>query len=149
MTRVRFLVLAASAALAVVPAAAASAKHGRPAKIQLVKTKLGMILVSRNGYTVYAFGKDSKNHDACQKIKNCIQAWPPVTSMGAPVAGSGVKPALLGTLTLKDGKQQVTYAGHPLYNYIGDTHPAETSFVNIKQFGARWPALDSSGNEVK
>jgi predicted lipoprotein with Yx(FWY)xxD motif len=150
LTRVRLLTLLPCVVAALVSVSAASAaKNGRPAKIQLRQTKLGMILVNRTGFTVYAFTKDSRNHDACQKIRDCTQAWPPVTTAGKPVAGTGVKAALLGTIKLKNGHRQVTYAGHPLYTYIGDSHPGQTSFVNIYQFHGYWPALNASGHEVK
>ena len=150
MSRVRFLALVVCLGLALAGAAAAwAAKHGLPAKVQLRSTKLGMILVNRRGFTVYAFTKDGPNHDAFQNIKLCIQAWPPVTSSGPPVAGAGVKPGLLGTIRLKNGRRQVTYSGHPLYTYIGDSSPGQTSFVNIRQFGGRWPALNATGDEVK
>jgi hypothetical protein len=38
---------------------------------------------------------------------------------------------------------------HPLYTYIAETHPGQTTYVNILQFGGRWPALNVSGQEVK
>jgi hypothetical protein len=47
--------------------------------------------------------------------------WPAVNTIGAPIAGPGVNPALLGTVSRpKVGSQvtvgtQVTYNGHPLY----------------------------------
>jgi predicted lipoprotein with Yx(FWY)xxD motif len=129
--------------------APAVAGQSRPARIQLGKTSLGMLLVNRSSFTIYAFSKDRRNHDACQKIKLCLQAWPPVTSAQMPVAGKGVKAALLGTIKLKNGQRQVTYAGHPLYTYVGDNRPRETNFVNILQFGGRWPALDAAGKKVK
>jgi hypothetical protein len=71
-----------------------------------------------------------------------------VTTSGRPVAGPGVKRSLLGTIKL-GRKTQVTYAGHPLYTYVADTHPAQTSYVNILQFNGRWPALNAAGKEVK
>jgi hypothetical protein len=43
----------------------------------------------------------------------------------------------------------VTYAGHPLYRYIADTGPGQTSYINILQFGGRWPAVNGAGHEVK
>jgi hypothetical protein len=43
----------------------------------------------------------------------------------------------------------VTYAGHPLYRYIADTAPGQTYFINILQFGGRWPAVNAAGQEVK
>jgi predicted lipoprotein with Yx(FWY)xxD motif len=41
--------------------------------------------------------------------------WPALTSKGSPVAGSGVKQKLLGSVYRKGIGNQVTYAGHPLY----------------------------------
>ena len=53
--------------------------------------------------------------------------WPAITTVGAPIAGSGVSQGLLGTVTRTfEGvgsvggagpvtQQQITYAGHPLY----------------------------------
>jgi predicted lipoprotein with Yx(FWY)xxD motif len=150
LPRVRLLALIICLVLgAISVSVAAAANHGRPAKLLLHKTALGKILVNRPGYTVYAFTKDTRNHDACQNVTSCTVVWPPVTSHGAPVAGPGVKAALLGTIKLKNGTRQVTYAGHPLYTYIADKSPGQTSYVNIDQFGGRWPALNAAGHEVK
>ena len=56
------------------------------------------------------------------------------------------------TRTGKDGGKeitQVTYRGRPLYFYSQDTHPAETRYVNINQFGGLWPAVSAAGQNVK
>jgi predicted lipoprotein with Yx(FWY)xxD motif len=138
----------AGALIASLPTALAGA-HGGGAKIELHNTKLGKILVNSRGYTLYAFTADKTNKDRCASISSqCLVAWPPVTTTGAPIAGPGVKRSLLGTIKL-GRKRQVTYAGHPLYTYIADTRPAETTFVNLLQFNGRWPALNASGAEVK
>ncbi len=135
--------------------AVALASSTKPAKIVLFRTSIGKILVcgsgcppGRTGYTVYAFTKDSKNKDACQRIRSCLQAWPPVLTKGRPIAGSGVRQSLLGQVKLTSGKFQVTYAGHPIYAYVGDSSKHQTSFVNIYQFGGYWPALNASGQEL-
>jgi predicted lipoprotein with Yx(FWY)xxD motif len=150
LKRVRLLALVACFGLALAAASVSvAASQSGPAKIRLGRTKLGMLVVNHSEFTIYAFTKDRRNHDACQSIRLCLHAWPPVTSAGAPLAGRGVKASLLGTIKLKDGKRQVTYAGHPLYTYIGDTRPRETKFVNILQFNGFWPALNAAGKEVK
>src|SRR5437588_6484087 len=59
---------------------------------------------------------------------------------GRPNAGPGVKRSMLGTIKVK-GKSQVTYGGHPLYEYSGDTSPGSTSYVGVSQFGAKWRAV--------
>jgi Secreted repeat of unknown function len=45
--------------------------------------------------------------------------------------------------------RQVTYAGHPLYSYVGDNRPAETDNINIFQSQGYWPAIAPSGRAVK
>jgi predicted lipoprotein with Yx(FWY)xxD motif len=128
--------------------ALAGAKGGGT-KIYLHNTKLGMILVNSHGYTLYAFTADKLNKDKCVSISpQCLVAWPPVTTTGAPIAGPGVKKSLLGTIKL-GRKTQVTYAGHPLYTYLADTRPAETKYVNLLQFNGFWPALNAAGTEIK
>lgn len=142
------IVLAAALAASGGLAAVAGASGGR-AKLQLRKTSAGTILVNGRGFTLYAFTRDSKNHDACAKINNCLALWPAVTTSGKPTAGKGVHSGLIGTITLKSGAKQVTYAGHPLYTYVADNGPGQTFYINFFQFGGRWPALNASGREVK
>jgi predicted lipoprotein with Yx(FWY)xxD motif len=57
--------------------------------------------------------------------------WPALLTQGAPIAGPGVDPRLLGTVTRTDlpglGQvQQVTYAGWPLYRFFRDINPGDT-----------------------
>jgi predicted lipoprotein with Yx(FWY)xxD motif len=47
------------------------------------------------------------------------------------------------------GGKQVTYAGHPLYTYSGDSGPGQTSYVGAKSFGGTWYAINASGGTVK
>jgi predicted lipoprotein with Yx(FWY)xxD motif len=136
-------VLAVALTVAVSAGAASSA-----AKVSLRKTSVGMILVNSKGFTVYAFSKDSKNKDACVKISGCVAIWPPLTTAAKPIAGSGVKASLLGTIPYKGNLKQVTYAGHPLYMYSSDSSPGSTSYVNQKAFGGRWPAVNAAGKEI-
>ncbi len=142
------MLLIATVLLALATAASAAAGSSA-AKLQLRRTRVGTILVNSRGFTVYAFTKDSRNRDNCAKSSVCLHVWPPVTTVGRPIAGPGVRSSLIGTITLKNGKKQVTYAGHPLYTYIADTQPAETSFINIYQLGGFWPAMNAAGQEVK
>ena len=145
----RVLTIIATVVLtATLPTALAGAS-GRRAKLQLRETKLGMILVNGHGFTLYAFTKDSRNRDACVNIKGCLGAWPALTTSSKPMAAQGVSASLIGTINIKGVGIQVTYAGHPLYTYVGDSSPGSTFYVNRLQFRGRWPALDAVGNEVK
>jgi predicted lipoprotein with Yx(FWY)xxD motif len=139
--------LAALAVAASVPAALADAHANRP-DLKLRKTKAGTILVDSRGFTLYAFTADRRNHDACARIPGCLSAWPALTVTGRPVLGPGVRRGLVGTISV-NGQRQLTYAGHPLYGYVGDRSPGQTYYINIMQFGGRWPAVNAAGNEVK
>ena len=149
MKRLTMLFLATAAILPVgISHAAARAHAARSAKLQLRHTALGSILVNRGGRTVFAFTRDSRNRDRCAQVAGCTGIWPLVTTSGTPALGPGVKRSLVGTIKVA-GARQVTYAGHPLYTYIGDAGPGDTSYVGQSQFGGRWLALNAAGRTVK
>jgi predicted lipoprotein with Yx(FWY)xxD motif len=150
--RVLLFALAASCSAALIGSlsVASAAPRATGAKITLEKTKkFGKILANSKGFTVYAYSKDTHNKDVCQNNSTCISLWPPVTTKGKPRAATGVHQSLLGTITLKNGKHQVTYNGHPLYTYVGDGSPHQTYYVNQFQAGGRWPAVNAAGRLVK
>jgi predicted lipoprotein with Yx(FWY)xxD motif len=125
------------------------AHAGRAAKVGLRHTRIGTILVSSSGRTLYEFTRDRPRSNSCVKIRECPEIWPALQSSGKPVAGPGVRASLLSTITLRGGARQVTYAGHALYLYSGDTGPGQTSYVGESAFGGRWYAIDASGRTVK
>lgn len=89
-----------------------------------VQGKQVTVLADSRGYTLYYFDKDTASASNCTGA--CSQTWPAVTASGTSVqAPSGVS----GTLsTLSDGNgTQVTYNGHPLYTYSGDSAPAQSN----------------------
>jgi predicted lipoprotein with Yx(FWY)xxD motif len=139
--------LAAIAALALAASAPASTTHR--STVKLAKSSLGKVLVNGSGFTVYEFTKDRRNTDMCVKISGCAATWPPLMAHGRPIAGTGVKASLLGTISLPHGRRQVTYGGHPLYLYSGDTSRAETDYVGTPQFGGTWYAANAAGHMVK
>jgi predicted lipoprotein with Yx(FWY)xxD motif len=143
MKRLTILFLAAAALL---PVGISQAATG--ARLQLRQTALGSILVNRGGHTVFVFTRDTRNRDHCAAIPGCAGIWPMVTSAGTPTLGPGVKRTLVGTIKV-GGVRQLTYAGHPLYTYIGDSGPGDTSYVGQSQFGGRWFALNAAGHVVK
>lgn len=105
--------------------------------------ELGAVLVDSEGLTVYSFAKDSGTMSSCYGA--CAEAWPPVTTEGAPTSGEGATSSQLGTTKRKDGTTQVTYAGHPLYTFVEDKSPGEANGNGVSAFGAEWNALDESG----
>jgi predicted lipoprotein with Yx(FWY)xxD motif len=105
--------------------------------------KLGQILVDVNGKTVYLFVADTGTVSTC--YTSCATIWPPVLTTGAPQAGTGTQASLLGTTTRTDGKIEVTYAGHPLYYFIKDKQPGDTTGQGINGFGGLWWVMSPSG----
>ncbi len=122
----------------------AAAKGG--ARVALAKTPLGRILVDSKGITLYDFVVDKGTTSACYGA--CAALWPPLLTHGKPVAGPGVKASLLGTTKRKDGKLEVTYGGHPLYYFVSDRKPGQTTGQGIDQFGGPWWVINAKGKEV-
>jgi predicted lipoprotein with Yx(FWY)xxD motif len=140
------------AALAITGATAGAAgTSGQSAakgeKIVLKKTgNLGKVLRDSEGHVVYLFEKDKTTKSTCYTA--CATNWPPVITKGKPVAGSGVVKSKLSTTKRKDGKMQVTYAGHPLYYFIGDKKAGQANGQGLNFFGAKWYVLAKSGKKV-
>jgi predicted lipoprotein with Yx(FWY)xxD motif len=107
--------------------------------------KLGMVLIDSKGFTLYDFHKDKGTKSMCNGA--CAEGWPPLLTEGEPSVGNGAQKSLLGTTTRDDGTTQVTYAGHPLYTFVGDKKPGEATGNDIDAFGAEWYALTASGEE--
>jgi len=114
--------------------------------VSLSKTKLGMVLVNSKGHTLYMFSKDKNGKSSCSG--GCAKFWPPYLQHGKVTAGSGVKASLLGTTKRKDGKLEVTYGGHPLYYFVTDRKPGQTTGQGVNQFGGPWWVLSAAGKEI-
>jgi len=116
------------------------------------------IVVDSAGRTLYIFtedanGKDTRCTPAGPWGAECPAIWPPLTSAGAPSAGSGIKASLLGVYTRRDGKRQVTYSGHPLYYFHGDpnTPPGDKKPGDARGegFASEWYVLSPSGTPIR
>ena len=124
----------------------AKAAGGSSATVSVANTGLGNILVDSHGDTLYLFAKDTGGKSTC--FGACAAAWPPLRTSGKPTAGGGAKASLLGTTPRSDGKPQVTYNGHPLYGFKGDSKPGDTTGQGSPGFGAPWYVLSPTGNEI-
>jgi predicted lipoprotein with Yx(FWY)xxD motif len=114
--------------------------------VMLAPSKFGRILVDARGRTLYDFVADKTTASTCYGA--CASLWPPLTVSGAPKAGAHLSGSLLGTTKRKDGTAEVTYNGHPLYYYAGDSKPGQTTGQDINQFGALWYVLTRTGTEI-
>lgn len=136
--------LAASALLlALAPTAFAEADSETIATAD--KAPYGTYLTADEGHALYMFTADHDGASACAGA--CAKAWPPVMTEGAPVAGPGIQASLLGTIK-RDGSMQVTYAGKPLYYFVGDKGAGTTAGEDIKHFGGAWYLVAPSGKEI-
>ena len=124
-----------------------------PATVATASTSFGTVLVAGSGAnadcSLYVLTSDRLRSltlglapYACSDGPNVIGhpcdtvLWPALLTKGAPVAGPGVNPALLGTVTRTDvlsghSVQQVTYAGLPLYRFFLDETPGQTDGANL------------------
>jgi predicted lipoprotein with Yx(FWY)xxD motif len=158
MTRSRPIGLLAAAAVPLVTLAVAGcgSSNGTPATVKpagassatvsVANTGLGKILVDSQGRTLYLFAQDTGTKSTCSG--GCAAAWPPLRASGKPTVGGGAKASSIGTTPRSDGKPQVTYNGHPLYGYQGDSKAGDTNGQGINGFGAPWYVVSPSGNAI-
>ncbi|MFF4054077.1 hypothetical protein ACFYZ5_46790 [Streptomyces chartreusis] len=99
-----------------------SAASGSKLVLKTAKGSAGIWLTDPAGRTLYLNTKDKKTASNC--YDTCAKEWPPLTTTKpVTVSGKYTVPSNVGTITRKDGTKQVTYGGHPLYYYKGDTAP--------------------------
>ncbi len=114
--------------------------------ISIRSTSLGKTLVDANGRTLYLFEGDRAGVSTLSAAGAAV--WPRFVSAGPVKAENGAQAALIGTTTSPTGVKQVTYEGHPLYYYVGDSTPGSTRGQGLNEFGALWYVLGPSGNGI-
>ena len=127
---------------------AASSPSGGPmsgATVQVANdATYGKILTDGEGNTLYLFESDTGTKSSC--TTGCSSTWPALTVTGSPTAGTGINSSLLGSAKQADGSTQVTYNGHPVYRYSGDSAPGQTNGEGILGL---WFVVSSTGTPVK
>jgi predicted lipoprotein with Yx(FWY)xxD motif len=125
--------------------------HATPVVISSKGTHYGRVLTTNGHRALYVRSFDATTgpklplQSTCSYSSKCAVAWPPLvapTSTGPFNAGRGVQKSHLGTVgrTNATGQKvwQVTYYGHPLYEFVKDTRPHATSGENVAAFDAMW-----------
>jgi predicted lipoprotein with Yx(FWY)xxD motif len=85
-----------------------------------VQTAIGPVLADARGMTLYTFAKDAPGRSNCNG--KCAHAWPPL--MAAP----GAEPAGPWSVVVRaDGSRMWAYRGRPLYTWIKDKKPGDTT----------------------
>jgi predicted lipoprotein with Yx(FWY)xxD motif len=127
----------AVAALVLLGLAVATASPAAPAATgtALKTATIGgtTVLTNAKGFTLYSFAPDTPATSKC--YGSCAAYWPPVTGTSAASPGA---PGRVATIKRTDGTEQLTYNGHPLYTYIGDTAPGQARGNNLNLNGGLW-----------
>jgi predicted lipoprotein with Yx(FWY)xxD motif len=134
-------------AVLVATAYASPARTSKGALVSLRKTAIGTILVNARGRTLYVFEKDKNGKSSCYGA--CAAYWPSAVSSVRPRAGKGVRVSLLSSVARRDGRRQITYAGHPLYTFVGDKKAGQTTGEGLTNFGAGWDAIAGNGHKIE
>jgi predicted lipoprotein with Yx(FWY)xxD motif len=151
--RVRYGVSLAAVALAAAACggssggtAKVSPQSGSPAALTAHSGPLGQYLTDSKGMTLYLFANDTGTKSTCSGA--CATEWPPLTTTGAPTASGGATASMLGTTTRSDGTTQVTYAGHPLYHFNGDSAAGDTNGEGSTDFNGTWSVVAPDGSAI-
>ena len=136
------------AALAFLVASAGSALGvARSPRLTVHSSAYGRILFDGRPYALYAFTRDDPGRSNCGGT--CARRWPPYIVKRAPSAGPGVKASRIGTIRRGDGSLQATYAGKPLYRYVGDRRPLQVLCQGVREFGGLWLVVRPNGRLVR
>jgi len=111
------------------------------ALLMVAKVRGVSVLTNARGYTLYWFAPDTPTKS--KGYGTCAVYWPPVTTRSPP-EGSGLT-GKLGTIKRSGGAMQVTYDGHPLYSYVGDSAPGQQNGNNINLNGGLWYKMAKTG----
>ena len=88
---------------------------------------LGDMLVDGKGQSLYLYTLDAAGVSHC--YDQCAIVWPPLLA-DAPTAPDPLTIGL-GTAIRADGRSQVTYNGMPLYYWVADQKPGDTTGQNV------------------
>ena len=124
---------------------AATKKKPKPA-LALGNTSVGKVLVDSKGRTLYLFEADAKNRSNCADA--CADNWPPAKAPSDPTVAVGVSKRKLKVIKRADGTKQLSYAGHPLYRFIGDSKRGDVTGQGVNAFGGLWYLVAASGKAV-
>jgi predicted lipoprotein with Yx(FWY)xxD motif len=128
------------------PAAATQDNAASSVAIKTMSTSKGTVLTDAAGLTLYWFAKDTSTTSNCNG--SCATYWPPVLGTAAAAAGTTL-PHGFGTIKRADGQTQITYDGHPLYTYSGDTGAGEVNGNDLNASGGLWWAATPSGSDLR
>jgi predicted lipoprotein with Yx(FWY)xxD motif len=141
------VVLAACGSNGTPPASSASNPAGALASVAIktMSTSKGTVLVTPTGLTLYWFANDTATQSNCNG--SCASYWKPLLGTAAAASGTSL-PHGFGTIKRSDGQTQITYDGHPLYTYTGDTTSGQLNGNGLDASGGMWWAITPTGSEL-
>jgi predicted lipoprotein with Yx(FWY)xxD motif len=86
------------------------------------------ILTNADGMTLYTYDNDKPGVSNCNG--GCAKKWPPLEA-----TTEGLQEGDYSVITRKDGRLQWAYYGKPLYTWIKDKEPGQTSGDGL---GGKW-----------
>jgi predicted lipoprotein with Yx(FWY)xxD motif len=129
----------------------AAARHAtRSVTVKTARVRgLGTILVNNKGFTLYMFVPDKQKRVTCKG--SCAALWPPLKIKAGqkPTAGGLARRRLLGTDKNPSGGLVVTYNKWPLYTYVADRKPGQTTGQALNNSGGLWYVLSPRGQVIK
>ena len=122
------------------PATSAPASSASATTLGMTTINGTAVVTNSKGMTLYWFVPDTSTASKC--TGSCATYWPPL--IGPVTARSGVT-GTLGSITRPGGTIQVTYDGHPLYTYAGDSAPGQAKGNGLNVSGGVWWEMTVSG----
>jgi len=144
--QLRLTVLVAASIIALSSAPTVGAGTSAPT-VTTRSSSYGVVLFDGRGKALYAFTRDTRGRSACSGA--CAAAWPPYVVSGALRVAGGARRSLLGIVRRADGSRQVTYAGRPLYYYVGDRKPGQILCQNVLEYGGLGLVVAPNGKLVR
>ncbi|HEY2438068.1 MAG TPA: hypothetical protein VGH93_12870, partial [Solirubrobacteraceae bacterium] len=144
-TVVAMLPIAVILALALSSGSAArgrSAATRRGPGLTTKRTGIGQILVDGRGRSLYLFEADKPNRSTLSAAG--FKVWPAYVAAHRPPTGGGVSAPHISVIR-SNGRTQLAYFGHPLYYFVGDQKPGDTTGQGLLEFGALWFVVSPNG----
>jgi predicted lipoprotein with Yx(FWY)xxD motif len=113
-----FVLLALAAALST---SALAARQTAGPVVKFNTAKFGPVLATQGHLALYAWNQEKGAKVKCTGA--CAKTWPPLTLPHGTMAPKHIAGVMgtFGDVVRPDGRTQVTYDGHPLYTFHGDT----------------------------
>ena len=124
-------------------------RAGTGTTLTLHATPEGKALAGPPGHarTLYMLSSDTSTRTTCTGA--CAPSWPPLITTGKPHAGTGITASLISTFVRTNGTRQVTYNGHPVYYFAGDSGVGQDNGQCIYENPGTWHMGNAAGKPIK